>query len=49
VLDRWPASGAGYAAEAYTWALGMAWAVQLAGLGWLWRGRRLLERPTAAA
>jgi predicted MFS family arabinose efflux permease len=49
VLDRWPASGAGYAAEAYAWALGMAWAVQLAGLAWLWRGRGLVERPTAAA
>ena len=42
VLDRWPQTATGYAPEAYTWALGMAWAVQLAGLAWLWRGRRLL-------
>jgi predicted MFS family arabinose efflux permease len=49
VLDRWPQEAGGYAAEAYPWALGMAWAVQLAGLAWLWRGRRLLEPPTRAA
>jgi hypothetical protein len=24
----------------------MAWAVQLAGLAWMWSGRRLLARPT---
>ena len=50
VLDLWPQSAQGYAAEAYPWALGMVWAVQLAGLAWLWRGRVLLEvRTTAAA
>ena len=27
---------AGYAPEGYPWALGMVWAVQLAGLAWLW-------------
>jgi predicted MFS family arabinose efflux permease len=43
VLDRWPQTASGYAPEAYPWALGMVWAVQLAGLAWLWRGRRLLE------
>ncbi len=43
VLDLWPSSARGYAPEAYSWALGMAWAAQLAGLAWLWRGRRLLE------
>jgi len=43
VLDLWPATAQGYAAEAYAWALGMAWAVQLAGLAWLWRGRALLQ------
>jgi len=42
VLDLWPQTPAGYAPEAYPWALGMVWAVQLAGLGWLWSGRRLL-------
>ena len=54
VLDLWPQTGAGanvgYAAEAYPWALGMVWAVQLAGLAWLWSGRALLaERPAASA
>ncbi len=43
VLDRWPQSPAGYAPEAYPWALGMVWAVQLAGLLWLLTGRKLLE------
>jgi predicted MFS family arabinose efflux permease len=41
VLDLWPQSAAGYAPEAYGWALGMVWAVQFLGLAWLWAGRRL--------
>jgi predicted MFS family arabinose efflux permease len=41
MLDRWPQSAAGYAPEAYPWALGAVWAAQLAGLAWLWVGRRL--------
>ena len=45
VLDLWPQSAQGYAPEAYTWALGVVWAVQLAGLAWLWRGRALLAEP----
>jgi len=45
VLDLWPATTRGYAAEGYAWALGMAWAVQLAGLAWMWSGRALLTRP----
>jgi predicted MFS family arabinose efflux permease len=50
VLDLWPQSANGYAAEAYPWALGMTWAVQLAGLAWLWSGRALLgSRATSAA
>jgi predicted MFS family arabinose efflux permease len=50
VLDLWPATARGYAAEGYTWALGMAWAVQLAGLAWIWSGRALLApRPASAA
>jgi len=44
VLDLWPQSSAGYAPEAYPWALGMVWAVQLAGLLWLWSGRALVEQ-----
>ena len=47
VLDRWPQSPAGYAPEAYPWALGMVWAVQLAGLLWLLTGRELLEKTEA--
>jgi predicted MFS family arabinose efflux permease len=43
VLDLWPPSAGGYAAAAYPWAFGMVWAVQLAGLLWLWSGRALLE------
>jgi MFS family permease len=49
VLDQWPQSSRGYAAEGYTWALGMAWALQLAGLAWLWRGRALLAPPATRA
>jgi predicted MFS family arabinose efflux permease len=41
VLNQWPQSASGYAAEAYPWALGMLWAVQFAGLAWLWAGRAL--------
>jgi MFS family permease len=42
VLNLFPRTVGGYAAEGYTWALAMAWAVQFAGLVWLWSGRRLL-------
>jgi MFS family permease len=49
VLDLWPQSASGYAAEAYPWALGMTWAVQLAGLAWLWSGRALLEERATGA
>jgi len=42
VLAFWPQSATGYAPEAYPWALGLLWAVQFAGLVWLWTGRRLL-------
>ena len=48
VLDLWPQSAQGYAPAAYTWALGMSWAVQLAGLAWLWQGRNLLAATRAA-
>jgi predicted MFS family arabinose efflux permease len=44
VLDRFPPTATGYAPEAYPWALGAVWAVQLAGLAWLWTGRRSLAR-----
>jgi predicted MFS family arabinose efflux permease len=46
VLSLWPphlVNGTmGYAPEAYPWALAAVWIVQLAGLAWLWSGRRLL-------
>lgn len=41
VLNLWPPSADGYAAEAYPWALGGLWLLQFAGLAWLWSGRRL--------
>jgi MFS family permease len=44
VLNRWPQSPAGYAPEAYPWALSMVWAVQLAGLLWLLTGWKLLDK-----
>lgn len=47
VLERWPRSHAGYPPEAYSWALGTLWAVQLAGLAWFWSGRALLEKDVA--
>jgi predicted MFS family arabinose efflux permease len=49
VLDLWPPTERGYAAEGYAWALGMAWAVQLAGLAWMWSGRALLAPRTVTA
>ena len=42
ILSRWEPVAGGYAPEAYHWALGAMWLVQLAGLLWFWRGRRLL-------
>ena len=42
ILSLWPASATGYDARAYFWALGALWLVQLAGLAWFWRGRKLL-------
>ncbi len=32
VLDQWPQTPSGYAPEAYPWAIGLVWTVQLAGL-----------------
>jgi hypothetical protein len=45
LLNQWPPTATGYAPEAYTWALGMLWLVQFAGLAWLWSGRRLFATP----
>jgi predicted MFS family arabinose efflux permease len=44
VLERWPPTDGGYPPEAYSWALGSLWALQLAGLAWFWNGRRLLTK-----
>jgi len=41
ILNLWPASAAGYAPQAYTWALAALWGAQFVGLLWLWRGRHL--------
>ena len=43
VLDLWPQSATGYDPAAYTWAFGIAWAIQFCGLAWIWSGRRLVE------
>ena len=42
MLNQWPQSPTGYATDAYSWALGLVWLVQFAGLAWLWTGRRSL-------
>ncbi len=41
VINLWPPTAAGYAPEAYPWALGGLWLMQAAGLAWLWSGRKL--------
>jgi predicted MFS family arabinose efflux permease len=41
ILNLWPPTAAGYAPEAYPWALGGLWLLQAAGVAWLWSGRRL--------
>jgi hypothetical protein len=43
VLDLWPQTATGYTPSAYTWAFGIAWAIQFCGLVWIWTGRHLLE------
>lgn len=47
VLDYWPSTGSGYAPQAYGWALGLLWIVQVTGLSWYWRGRALLAHKRA--
>ena len=41
VINRWPQSAAGYDPQAYSVAFGGLWVVMVAGLAWLWAGRRL--------
>ena len=45
VLSRWAPTADGYDPAAYPWALGALWAVQFAGLAWLWAGRRAFATP----
>lgn len=40
ILGMWPPTATGYEPKAYFYALGALWLVQLAGLAWLWSGRR---------
>jgi predicted MFS family arabinose efflux permease len=47
VLNLWPQTPAGYSPEAYPWALGMLWLVQLAGIAWFWSGRNLFRQRRA--
>lgn len=47
ILNLWPATATGYDPRAYTWAFGALWAVQAAGLAWLWHGRALLKKDVA--
>jgi predicted MFS family arabinose efflux permease len=48
ILSLWPPTGVGYAPEAYVWAFGLPWLLQLAGLAWLWRGRRLFAPASSS-
>jgi hypothetical protein len=45
VLDLWPVTAAGYDPRGYSYALGVLWLVQAAGLAWLWSGRRHFVAP----
>jgi hypothetical protein len=46
VVDLWPRTATGYAPDGYTWAFGVLFILQLAGLAWLLMSR---GRPMAAA
>jgi MFS family permease len=49
ILNLWPATATGYDPRGYAWALGALWAVQAAGLAWLWLGRGLVTSTPSAA
>jgi MFS family permease len=51
VVDLWPRTAIGYAADGYTWAFGALFILQLAGLAWLLlsRGRPMAVEHLAAA
>ena len=51
VVDLWPRTATGYAADGYAWAFGALFILQLAGLAWLLlsRGRPMVREHLAAA
>jgi MFS family permease len=50
IVDLWPKTATGYAAEGYTWAFGTLFILQLAGLAWLVLSRaRPMARPHLVA
>jgi predicted MFS family arabinose efflux permease len=51
IVDLWPRTATGYAAEGYTWAFGAMFILQLAGLAWLVlsRGRPMVREQLAPA
>jgi hypothetical protein len=50
IVDQWPRTATGYAADGYAWAFGALFILQLAGLAWLVLSRaRPMARPQLAA
>lgn len=51
IVDLWPKTATGYAADGYTWAFGALFILQLAALVWLLlsRGRPMVREPLLAA
>ena len=51
VVDLWPRTATGYAADGYTWAFGAMFILQLLALAWLLvsRGRPMARETLAAA
>ena len=50
IVDLWPKTATGYASDGYTWAFGILFILQLAGLLWLALSRaRPMARPRLAA
>ena len=51
VVDLWPRTATGYAADGYSWAFGTMFILQLAGLAWLLlsRGRPMAREQLAPA
>ena len=50
IVDQWPRTATGYAADGYTWAFGALFILQLAGLAWLALSRaQPMARPHLAA